>query len=74
MIWDILMMLKEPFSEEWILGVQKKHRSDPILAEKVVLALTLLEQLVTCGLDFVFIGIRIRYQLKRLKEDSLFLI
>jgi len=50
------MILKESFSEEWIRGIQKKYRSDPILTEKVILALTLLEQLVTCGLDFVFKG------------------
>ena len=50
------MILKESFLEEWIRSIQKKYRSDPILTEKVILALTLLEQLVTCGLDFVFKG------------------
>ncbi len=50
------MILKESYSEEWIRTIHKQHRSDPILTEKVILALSLLEQLKTGGLNFIFKG------------------
>jgi hypothetical protein len=50
------MILKESYSAEWIRGIQQEHRIDPILIEKVILALTLLEQLKISGLEFVFKG------------------
>jgi predicted nucleotidyltransferase component of viral defense system len=41
---------------EWINETAKKHQSDPILVEKVVRALYLLEQLQKSNLEFIFKG------------------
>ncbi len=43
-------------SKNWIEGVAKKQKSDPILVEKVVRALYLLEQLQRSELNFIFKG------------------
>jgi len=50
------MILSESYSVEWIYNIQKEYKSDPILTEKFILALTLLEQLKISGLDFIFKG------------------
>lgn len=50
------MILPESYSAEWIHHIQKKTKTDPGLIEKVIQALTLLEQLQLHGLDFVFKG------------------
>ena len=50
------MILPESYSVEWIRNIQKKTKTDPGLIEKVIQALTLLEQLQLQGLDFVFKG------------------
>ena len=67
------MILKESYSAEWIRGIQQKYKSDPILMEKVIFALTLLEQLKVSGLDFIFKGgtslILLLGELKRLSID-----
>lgn len=42
---------------EWIMGIRKGSRgSDPILIEKMIMALTLVEDLRLSGLDFIFKG------------------
>jgi len=41
---------------KWINETAKKHKSDPILVEKVVRALYLLEQLQKSKLEFIFKG------------------
>src|SRR5690606_20765049 len=41
---------------KWMLEVARKHKSDPILVEKVVRALVLLEKLQNSGLEFIFKG------------------
>ena len=45
-------------TREWILEIRKNSRvtSDPILIEKMIFALTLLENLHATGLDFTFKG------------------
>jgi Nucleotidyl transferase AbiEii toxin, Type IV TA system len=44
-------------SKEWIMGMQKIAKGrDPILIEKMILALTLLESLRLSGLEFIFKG------------------
>jgi hypothetical protein len=45
-------------SKAWILGIRNRAQTpaDPILIEKMILALTLLEQLRVSGLDFIFKG------------------
>ena len=67
------MILKESYAEDWIRSMQKEYRSDPILTEKVILALTLLEQLKISGLNFIFKGgtslVLLFGELKRLSID-----
>ena len=50
------MIHTDSLSVEWISKVAKKHKSDPILVEKVVRALYLLEQLQQSNLEFIFKG------------------
>ncbi len=50
------MINKDSLKIEWITETAKKHKSDPILVEKVVRALYLLEQLKKSNLDFIFKG------------------
>ena len=49
-------MIKESLSVKWINQIAKKHKSDPILVEKVVRALYLLENLQRGELKFIFKG------------------
>lgn len=50
------MIHEDSLKEKWIIEVARKHKSDPILVEKVVRALALLEQLQNSGLEFIFKG------------------
>src|ERR1035437_2966504 len=51
------MIKKETLSEDWIQEVCKKnHNADPILVEKVIRALFLVEGLSKTDLSFVFKG------------------
>lgn len=50
------MIHTDSLKEEWIKEVAQKHKSDPILVEKVVRALYLLEQLQNSELNFIFKG------------------
>lgn len=52
------MITKESYESEWIhsLAEQMGKRGDPKILEKVIYAFTLLEQLKTAGLDFIFKG------------------
>jgi len=52
------MINKETYTIEWITGLKNKlgKRIDPKLIEKVIWALTLLEQLQLNGLNFTFKG------------------
>lgn len=50
------MIDKETLTENWIKQIAKKHKSDPILVEKVVQALYLLELLQKSELKFIFKG------------------
>jgi predicted nucleotidyltransferase component of viral defense system len=50
------MIHKDSLSKEWINGIAKKYSSDPILVEKVIRALYLLEQLQKSDIDFIFKG------------------
>lgn len=50
------MIKVESYTKEWIIKTAKKHKSDPILIEKVVYALTLLEHLAKSELRFIFKG------------------
>lgn len=50
------MIHEDSLKEKWITDVAKQHKSDPILVEKVVRALSLLEHLQNSGLEFVFKG------------------
>lgn len=51
------MISPQSRTPEWILGIRKNSRgSDPILIEKMIMALTLLEELRLSGLDFIFKG------------------
>ena len=50
------MIHKDSLKEKWITDVAKQHKSDPILVEKVVRALSLLEHLQNSKLDFIFKG------------------
>lgn len=50
------MIHEDSLKEKWISEVAKQHRSDPILIEKVVRALYLLEQLQNSELEFIFKG------------------
>lgn len=50
------MINQDALTEDWLREVSGKHKADPILAEKVIRALLLLEGLVKQKLDFVFKG------------------
>lgn len=50
------MIHEETLKEKWITNVAKQHKSDPILIEKVVRALYLLEHLQNSELEFIFKG------------------
>lgn len=50
------MINKESLNENWIKDIAKKHKSDPILVEKVIRALYLLETLQQMNLKFIFKG------------------
>ena len=52
------MISVESHTKEWIMGIREKSHipADPILIEKMILALTLLENLRTGGLKFIFKG------------------
>lgn len=50
------MISKESLSENWIKDIATKYKSDPILVEKVIRALYLLETLKQTSLKFVFKG------------------
>jgi len=50
------MIHKDSLKEKWIIDVAKQHKSDPILVEKVVRALALLEHLQNSKLEFIFKG------------------
>ena len=50
------MIHEDSLKEKWITEIAKQHKSDPILIEKVVRALYLLEHLQNNGLEFIFKG------------------
>lgn len=51
------MISSRSYSQEWIMGIRETaFGRDPILIEKMIMALTLLENLRNSGLDFVFKG------------------
>ena len=50
------MINQAELPEAWVRKVSKKHKADPILVEKLIHALLLLEGLVKQKLDFVFKG------------------
>lgn len=50
------MIHEDSLKEKWITEVAKQHKSDPILIEKVVRALVLLEHLLNSELEFIFKG------------------
>lgn len=50
------MIHEDSLKEKWITDVAKKDKSDPILIEKVVRALSLLEHLQKSELEFIFKG------------------
>jgi len=51
------MISSQSHTPEWILGIRKDSRgSDPILIEKMIMALTLVEGLRLSGLEFIFKG------------------
>lgn len=51
------MISAQSHTPEWIMGIRKESRgSDPILIEKMIMALTLVEELRLSGLDFIFKG------------------
>ncbi|UZS00218.1 nucleotidyl transferase AbiEii/AbiGii toxin family protein [Chondrinema litorale] len=50
------MIREDSLTEEWIKKVAKDHKADPILVEKVIRALYLLEKLCVSELDFIFKG------------------
>lgn len=51
------MISKQSHTKEWIMGVRKLAPGrDPILIEKMILALTLVEHLQSSGLEFIFKG------------------
>lgn len=50
------MIKEESYSKGWITKTAKQYKSDPILVEKVIYALTLLENLASGELDFIFKG------------------
>jgi len=50
------MIKAESYTEYWIAKTAKNYKSDPILVEKVIYALTLLENLASGELKFIFKG------------------
>ena len=51
------MISAQSRTKEWILGIREiTPGKDPILIEKMIMALTLAESLKTAGLDFIFKG------------------
>ena len=51
------MISPQAHTQEWIMGVRETSpRMDPILIEKMIMALTLVESLRVSGLDFIFKG------------------
>jgi len=51
------MISHRSYTQEWIMGVREASpRMDPILIEKMIMALTLVESLRVSGLDFIFKG------------------
>lgn len=51
------MISNETHSKEWLEKTKKRYKGkDPILIEKIIRALTLVEQLKIKGLDFIFKG------------------
>jgi predicted nucleotidyltransferase component of viral defense system len=50
------MINQDQLTEDWVQKVAKDHSADPLLVEKVIRALLLLEGLVKQKLDFVFKG------------------
>lgn len=50
------MIKAESYTENWIKKTASQYKSDPILVEKVIYALTLLESLATSELKFIFKG------------------
>lgn len=50
------MILPESLHNEWINSNREKFHADPIIIEKVIRALVLLETLQTVGLNFIFKG------------------
>ena len=52
------MISSQSRTAEWIMGIRGTSRipTDPILIEKMILALTLLENLHASGIDFIFKG------------------
>ncbi len=52
------MISSQSLTKDWIMGIRGTSRipTDPILIEKMILALTLLEKLRASGLDFIFKG------------------
>jgi len=51
------MITSRSRSQEWIMGIRETaFGRDPILIEKMIMALTLLENLQSSGLDFIFKG------------------
>jgi len=50
------LILKNSLHIDWIKTSTKKHNADPLIVEKVIRALVLLEELQKSGLDFIFKG------------------
>ena len=50
------MIKAESYTEDWIKETAGKYKSDPILVEKVIYALTLLESITISELKFIFKG------------------
>jgi hypothetical protein len=51
------MISPQSYTKAWILGIRKTYpRRDPILIEKMIMALHLVESLKLSGLDFIFKG------------------
>ena len=50
------MINQDQLTENWVRDISGEYKADPILVEKVIRALLLLEGLVKQNLDFVFKG------------------
>ena len=51
------MISAQSRTPEWIMRIREDSRGrDPILIEKMIMALTLVEELQLSGLDFIFKG------------------